>query len=56
MPMEHFGFPELVVVMVGAVVLFGPKSLQELAQALAVGIRNFRGGGPRSPLPSDTVQ
>ena len=54
--MQHFGFPELVVVMVVAVLLFGGMNLQEVARRVAESISNFRGGGPRSSLPSDTGQ
>jgi len=54
-PMEHFSFPELVVVMVVAVLLFGDMNLQEVARRVAESISNFRGGGPRPshPIPAN---
>jgi Sec-independent protein translocase protein TatA len=53
--MHHVGFPELVVFTVVAGLLFGGKSLHELAQALAEGIHNFRGGPrrPSHPIPAN---
>jgi sec-independent protein translocase protein TatA len=51
----HIGFPEMIVLLVVAILLFGGKNLRELAQDLAEGISNFRGGpgSPSHPIPAD---
>lgn len=36
------GFPELIVILVLALILFGPKKLPELGRGLGQGIREFR--------------
>ena len=40
--MESIGFPELLVILGVAVLLFGGKKIPELAKGLGEGIRNFR--------------
>jgi sec-independent protein translocase protein TatA len=40
--MESIGFPELLVVLGVAVLLFGGKKIPELAKGLGEGIRNFK--------------
>jgi sec-independent protein translocase protein TatA len=39
---ESIGVPELIVILVLAVVLFGAKKVPELGKGLGEGIRNFR--------------
>jgi sec-independent protein translocase protein TatA len=38
------GFPELAVILVIALLIFGPKKLGELGKGLGEGIRNFKSG------------
>ena len=40
--METIGFPELLVILGVAVLLFGGKKIPELAKGLGTGIRNFK--------------
>ena len=40
--MPNIGLPELLVVLVIALVIFGPKKLPELGRSLGRGIREFR--------------
>ena len=42
MGMFGIGFPELIVILVIALVVFGPGKLPELGSALGKGIRDFR--------------
>jgi sec-independent protein translocase protein TatA len=50
--METIGFPELLVILGVAVLLFGGKKIPELAKGLGEGIRNFKTalkGDPEKP-------
>lgn len=40
--LETIGMPELLVILVVAVLLFGGKKIPELAKGLGEGIRNFK--------------
>ena len=40
--MPNVGFPEIVVLLVLALIIFGPKRLPELGKSLGKGIREFR--------------
>jgi sec-independent protein translocase protein TatA len=40
--MRSIGFPELVVILIVAMLLFGGKKIPEVAKGLGAGIRNFR--------------
>lgn len=42
--MFGLGVPELVIILVIALVIFGPKKLPEIGQALGKGIREFKKG------------
>jgi sec-independent protein translocase protein TatA len=41
--MPNVGFPEIIVVLIIALIIFGPKRLPELGRSLGKGIREFRG-------------
>jgi sec-independent protein translocase protein TatA len=41
--MPNISLPEILVVLVIALIVFGPKRLPELGQSLGKGIREFRG-------------
>ncbi|MGP0076507.1 MAG: twin-arginine translocase TatA/TatE family subunit [Bryobacteraceae bacterium] len=53
--MQHVGTPELMVLLLIAVILLGPKSLRQVTQELADALSNFRGGpgSPSHPIPAD---
>ena len=40
--MFGFGMPEMVILLVIALVVFGPAKLPQLGQSLGAGIRNFK--------------
>jgi sec-independent protein translocase protein TatA len=40
--MGGLGFPEMVVIMVIALIIFGPKKLPELGSSMGKAIRNFK--------------
>ena len=42
--MGGLGFPEMVVIMVIALIIFGPKKLPELGSSMGKAIRNFKEG------------
>ena len=42
--MGGLGFPEMVVIMVIALVIFGPKRLPQLGESMGKAIRNFKDG------------
>ena len=42
--LRSIGLPELMVILVVAVLLFGGKKIPELAKGLGEGIRNFKDG------------
>ena len=41
--MPNVGLPEIIIVLVIALIIFGPKRLPELGNSLGRGIREFRG-------------
>ena len=56
--METIGFPELLVILGVAVLLFGGKKIPELAKGLGVGIRHFKTAlksEPEKPVPTTEV-
>ena len=56
--METIGFPELLVILGVAVLLFGGKKIPELAKGLGEGIRHFKTAlksEPEKPAPSTEV-
>ncbi|MFC4452955.1 twin-arginine translocase TatA/TatE family subunit [Deinococcus sonorensis] len=42
--MPNLGFPEIMIILVVALLIFGPKKLPELGKSLGNGIREFRKG------------
>ena len=42
--MGGLGFPEMVVIMVIALIIFGPKKLPQLGESMGKAIRNFKEG------------
>lgn len=57
--MPSLGYPELLVVLGVAVLLFGGKKIPELAKGLGEGIRNFKTslkGDPEKPDAADAVK
>ena len=56
--METIGFPELLVILGVAVLLFGGKKIPEVAKGLGEGIRNFKNalkGDPEKPGVAEVV-
>jgi sec-independent protein translocase protein TatA len=57
MGLRSIGLPELVVILVVAVLLFGGKKIPEVAKGLGEGIRNFKnalkGEENHTPTPDD---
>ena len=56
--MDTIGFPELLVILGVAVLLFGGKKIPELAKGLGEGIRNFKTalkGDPEKPPSAEVV-
>ena len=53
--MRSIGGPEILVVLVVALLLFGGKKIPELAKGLGEGIRNFKTSlkGDEPPTPTD---
>jgi len=56
--LRSIGLPELVIILVVAVLLFGGKKIPELAKGLGEGIRNFKDSlkGDQPPTPDDKKQ
>ncbi len=54
--LRSIGLPELMVILVVAVLLFGGKKIPELAKGLGEGIRNFKDSMKEPPPPDDKKQ
>jgi sec-independent protein translocase protein TatA len=53
--METIGFPELLVILGVAVLLFGGKKIPEVAKGLGEGIRNFKTALKGEPEKTETA-
>lgn len=55
MPMGPFGIPELILIFIILLLIFGGKRIPELARGLGAGIRNFKDAlhGDQPPEPKD---
>ena len=55
---RSIGLPELLVILVVAMFLFGGKKIPELAKGLGEGIRNFKTSlkGDENPAPNEKKQ
>ena len=51
--MSRLGFPELMVILLIVVVIFGAKRLPELATGIGKGIRNFKDATKDKEPPDD---
>ena len=51
----HLDFSNIVILLIVALLLLGPKSPGDLARSVAEALSNFRGGpgSPSHPLPAD---
>jgi sec-independent protein translocase protein TatA len=60
MGLKSIGLPELLVILVVAVLLFGGKKIPEVAKGLGEGIRNFKsalkGDEEQPPTPGEKKQ
>jgi sec-independent protein translocase protein TatA len=54
--MGGFGFPEIVVVLIIALVIFGPNKLPALGEGLGKAIRGFKEGLKDNPKDQPTVK
>ncbi|MEO5925633.1 MAG: twin-arginine translocase TatA/TatE family subunit [Bryobacteraceae bacterium] len=55
--MKSIGLPELLIILVVAVLLFGGKKIPEVAKGLGEGIRNFKNSlKGDEPTPDDKKQ
>jgi len=54
--MFGIGLPELIVIMVVALVVFGPSRLPEIGSALGKGIRDFKKGFEGGEDDSNTIE
>ena len=52
--LRSIGLPELMIILVVAVLLFGGKKIPELAKGLGEGIRNFKESLKSEPPPPPT--
>jgi sec-independent protein translocase protein TatA len=53
---RSIGFPELVVILVVAVLLFGGKKIPEVAKGLGEGIKNFKNALKSEEHPDEKKQ
>jgi sec-independent protein translocase protein TatA len=54
--MPNIGLPEIIIVLVIALIIFGPKRLPELGQSLGRGIKEFKGSVSGENKDDDSVE
>lgn len=54
--LRQIGLPELLIILVVAVLLFGGKKIPELAKGLGEGIKNFKGALKQEENPEEKKQ
>lgn len=54
--MFGFGMPEMIIILVIALVVFGPAKLPQLGQSLGAGIRNFKKASLEEPEKITTAK
>jgi sec-independent protein translocase protein TatA len=54
--MPNIGAPEIIIVLIIVLVIFGPKRLPELGKSLGSGIRGFRGAMSGDDDDDDSVE